>query len=597
MPLPPLPPPTAASAPACREALTRATLPLVPAQANTASSPHTSDPFASFLSHSHTRHATLSSPLGFTASLAMRRMAQVAKVLSNLKKSPLFNPPGVVPVSQPSSSSSLPLTATPSFLPHLTALSHHPSLALLTYPPSSYLAHQGTHASLINLVVSGRVRFLKDGVLCAEASRGALVGVDSALMGSERYRRLRRGQRRRRLKRHQAAEADYPLGAPPPADDAERHAAEDEAELRLDAEERVGRKKRRLRVAHYCSVQCVDEVECVVFPASVLLSYVESDRALLSHAFRHVTAVHWMRRTQWRDAERRLHHLWSHPPALGEPGYGDPAGGACAEAGPAERKVLGSAGFAYFGLIAATALGEERVRRYTREQSASLEHPMFALARGEGGGPVERRRLKVGASAARGGDRQQREEVRRLKDKEERARKVRRVVDAMERSRRRQQPPPLSRATSDDFLDSDASDSDYDSTDDNDDAEPDPLADERYAAAMSHQQLLTSPRGAKKSSRTATPKFKLHRRLPVEGVGQKGVPRMQLVLGLEAERGGGGSGITRTAGAHTAAHGQGAAAEYAGGGRRGGPGGGDKVHCQAAGEPAGGEGRAAVRGQ
>ena len=504
-------------------------------------SSHSVDPFSSFLTHHHTRNNSLTSPLGFTASLAMRRAAQVAKLLSNLKKSPLLNPTGVTPVSQPPASSLPPSSSpssAPSFLPHLNALSHHPSLALLTYPASTYLAHQNTPASLVNIVVSGRVRFLRDGVLCAEVSRGGLIGIDGALMGSERYRRYRRGQRRRRQRRQKAAALSDPLSnLHPPADEAEQHAVEDEKELRLDVEEVTGKKRRRLRVPHYCTVQCVDEVECIVFPASVLLSYVESDRALLSHAFRFVTAVHHLRRSQWRDGERRLHHLWghthplthplTHPSHTSDPDLSTPVG-------QVERKVLGTAGFAYFGLSPIAALGEERVRHYTHEQNVCIEHPMFALAKGEGGGPVERRRVRVTAAAARGGDRQQREEVKKVKEKEAKARKVRRVIDAIERSRRAQA-PALLRATSDDFLDSDGSESDYDSEEE-EEMEADPLlADERYAAAI-NQHRLTSPVG-RRASRAVTPKFTLNRRLNTARLIQPAHTRGQ---GRESVVGGGG---------------------------------------------------------
>ena len=482
------------------------------------------DPFASYLTYSRSQNPPelpVSSRVSFTTSLAMRRKAQVAKILSNLKKSPLLNPFHVSPISSSPHPPSLLTPPTLTFLPQLTVLSHHPSLALLTYPPSTYLAHQGTFTSLVNVIVSGRVRLMRDGVVCAEAEKGGMIGVEGALMGSERYRRHRRSQRRRRLLEKQALEPEdliVPSGAPRVVNEVERQSVDDEKEMKLDVEDVEG-KKRRLRFPQFCTVQCLDTVECIVFPASLLLSYIESDKAMTSHAFKWVTALHWMRRSQWREGELRLRRLWGGQCSVEQSGVGEEAEAAPLNNGPVlERKVLGTAGFAYYSLVSASKADEERMRRLTHEQNVSIEHPMFSHPHGEGGGPIERHRLKVIKAGARGGDRQQKEEIKKVKEKEDKARKVRRIVDAMERKRREvgkgQATREKSSTATATFLDSDESDSDYDEEEEEEE-EVDPVQlDERYTAAIVGQRHLIAPHLlGKKANRGATPRGRGHRRL------------------------------------------------------------------------------------
>ena len=483
------------------------------------------DPFATFLFHHRSLHGrgSSSSPLSFTASLAMRRAANVAKVLSNVKKSPLLNPPRAQPVSAaPGASLSMSLSPAASFQPHLNLLAHHPSVALLTYPPGAYLTYQSSHTSLVKLIVSGRVRMVRNGVVCAEVERGGLIGAESAIMSSERYRRYRRRMRRRRLKKKQSGEERGVAvhGAEEErrmAEEVDRHQAEDERELQFDVEDSTGRKRRRLRLPQQCTAQCVDSVECVVFPASVLRSHIDSDRALLSHAFRWITAVHWTRRQQWKDGERRLHLLWGGQRTLEQAGLAAEAQDEGARATALDRRVLGSAGFVYFGLLPAPVADEERMRHFTHEQNVGLEHPMFAHGRGEGGGPVERRRLRVKAAGARNGDRQQKAEMKKAKDKEEKARKVRKIIDAIERKRRDvAREAARRRGAADDPLYSDEEDDDdlFESDEDEDD-DDDPLQDERYAAAVNVQQLH-APLRSRKGSRGSSPRLRALRRLPIE---------------------------------------------------------------------------------
>ena len=429
------------------------------------------------------------SPLGFTATLTLRRLLMKARIITNLTRSPILNPPHILPRSSPpvtlrpppSSPSPFALAPhpipLPTFLPHLSLLAAHPSLTLLTYPPASYLSHQSSPTSLIHLLTSGRVRLIRDGVVCAEVGRGGAVGVEEAVRGSEGYRRWRRRQRRRRQRRVRE-------GAVVGEVDAEAEA--DERELGLDVEEATGRKRRRVRVTHYCTVQCMEVVQCVVFPASVLLAYLDSDRALRLHSLKWVMAVHCMRRGQWKEAERRIRCLWGGPqPLSAKPAdEDDPLSPAC--------RVRGSAGFVRYGLVGVGQAREEALRQWV-----DVEHGMFAHAAGEGGGPVERRRVKVKASGARGGDRAQKAEMKRVKDTMDKARKVRGIIDAMERKRREKAKAEKSRqrgGEGDDSMDDDDSEDDDDDENDDgeydeeeEDGEGDPLQDERYAAAITQR--------------------------------------------------------------------------------------------------------------
>ena len=407
-----------------------------------------------------------------------------ARIITNLRRSPILNPPHIRPRSSPPRSLNPPpsspislthSTPVPTFLPHLTLLACHPSLTLLTYPPSSYISHQSSSTSLIHLLISGRVRLIRDGALCVEVGRGGAVGVEEAVRGSEGYRRWRRRQRRRRQRR---VREGVGVG------DAE--AEEDERELGLDVEELRGRKRRRVRVPHYCTVQCMEAVQCVVFPASVLLAYIESDRALRLHAMRWVMAVHCMRRGQWREAERRMQRLWGGPQTLAAPPTESEE-----ILSPLEGRVRGSAGFARFGLAAAAEARAEGMRQWI-----DVEHSMFAYAAGEGGGPVERRRVRVKASGARGGDRAQKVEMRRVKETLDKAHKVRGIIDAMERRRREKaqaEGATKKRREGEDSMDSDCSDDEDEEDDDGeyeeeeDEDEGDLMQDERYAAAISQR--------------------------------------------------------------------------------------------------------------
>ena len=498
------------------------------------------DPFSSFLSHNsveatHARTKTLQSSLGFTASLAMKKMAASAKILNALKKSPLLNPAGVAPRSRPavigpepaapSSSSSSSSSAIPdSFVPHLQALAHHPHVAVLSYPASSVITHQGSPASLVSCVISGRVRHVRDGAVCAEMGRGGMIGADSAVFSSEGYRRWRRGQWRRRQQRKLKGEAEggwQHLHGDEEAralqEQRERNMAEDEAELGFQQEEERGRRRRRQRCVSFTSVQSIDGVECVVFPSSLLLSFLQSDRALQSHAYSQLTALHWLRRSQWRQAELRLQRLWGDGSLMPEEAA---ATEATAGSAAVERKVLGSAGFVYWDALQAAAnVDDARLRRLVHEQNRDLDHPFFAFSRGEGGGPVERHRVRLRVQGGRDGDRDAKREMRKEREKEEKVKKVRRIIDAMDRKRRqkeREEAEARLQGGDDDpllLLDDDGDEDEYETEDEDDAGDDNPtITDARYVQAMSLMRRAPTPKGGTRSQ-LATPKLRMDRRL------------------------------------------------------------------------------------
>ena len=508
------------------------------------------DPFATYLTHhspagtGHSSKASMSGLLGFTASLAMRRVAMIAKILSSLKRCPLVNPTHITPRSRPATTVQSPrhspsytsLTASgyPStFLPHLQLLSHHPSLTVLPYPASSILTHQSTSPSLIHFLVSGTIRVVRDGVELAHIGRGAVVGAEVSVFSTEGYRRWRRTlwKRRQRQKRRDEAEG-IEKRRPHTAEEKreaerDRELNEDEKELAFADELKRGKKRRKLRVAQYCTVQCLTPCECVVFPASVLRDYLESDSGLRRHSYKWLMEGHWVRRRQWRDGDKRLHRVWG-PGGLhvdAEDRTADNARDTAdlaaltgnddieVEAGALDRAVLGSSGFLYHNVVQPADDGdEERKSHATHAQNAYLHHPMYT----RNGDGVNEKRLKVSGRDERGGEKQQKAEMRKVKEKEDKAKKVRKIIGAMERNRRQSKQPHASGEEEEEEEEEEEDEDDYEEDEDEEAADVDPaLLDMRYAAAIA-AAIAQNGRGTsrdRKGSKLSTPKFKLSRRL------------------------------------------------------------------------------------
>ena len=512
------------------------------------------DPFASYLTHhtpagaGHSSKASMSGLLGFTASLAMRRVAMIAKILSSLKRCLLFNPTHITPRSRPAATVQSPrhskaytsLTASgysSTFLPHLQLLAHHPSLTVLPYPAASILTHQSSHPSLIHLLVSGTVRVIRDGVELAHIGRGAVIGAEVCVLGTEGYRRWRRSMWKKRRQQKRQDEADGTEKRQPHSAEEIREAErdrelnDDEKELAFADELQRGKKKRKMKTAQFCTVQCITPCECVVFPASILRDYLESDTGLRRHSYRWLMEGHWVRRRQWRDGDKRLHRVWG-PGGLhvdAEDRTADNArdqadlaaltGNADieVEVGALDRAVLGSSGFLYHNVVQpADDDDEERKSHATHAQNANLHHPLYT----RNGDGVDDKRLKLHSRDEMGGEKQQKAEMRKLKEKEDKAKKVRKIIGAMERKRRdsrQQRVTPKHGSGEEEEEEEDEDEDDYEEDEeDEESAEVDPaLLDLRYAAAIA-AAIAQNGRGSsrdRRSSKLLTPKFKLTRRL------------------------------------------------------------------------------------
>ena len=515
------------------------------------------DPFASYLTHNappgagHSSKASMGGLLGFTASLAMRRVAMVAKILSSLKRCPLVNPAHITPRSKPASTSLQSPRRSPSqgtshtasgypttFLPHLQLLAHHPSLTVLPYPASSILTHQSSSPSLIHLLISGTIRVIREGVELAHIGRGAVVGAEVCVFSTEGYRRHRRSMWRKRLLQKRQDEADgidkrRPFTAEE-VREAERDRAmdEDERELAFDAELRRGKKRRKLRTAQFCTVQCITPCEFVVFPSSVLRDYLESDSGLRRHSYRLLMEWHWVRRRQWREGDQRLHRVWG-PGGLhvdAEDRTVDNARDQAdlaaltgnddieVEAGALDRAVLGSSSFLVQDIVQPHDLEDEELKRHaTHAQNCTLRHPLYS----RNGDGVDGKRLRLRSRDDLGGERQQKMEMRKAKEKEDKAKKVRKIIGVMERSRRdsTKQPrgtPKHAEGQADEEEeeeeDEEEDEDEYEKDEDEEAANVEPaLFDARYAAAIAAAQVRGT--GSGKSSKLSTPKFKLSRRL------------------------------------------------------------------------------------
>ena len=492
--------------------------------------------------------------LGFTASLAMRRVAMVAKIQSSLKRCVLVNPTHITPRSRPATTVQSPrrsphhssLTASgysSSFLPHLQLLAHHPSLTVLPYPPSSILTHQSSYPSLVHLLVSGTIRVIRDGVELAHIGRGAFIGAEVCIFSTEGYRRWRRTlwKKRQHKKRQDEAEG-IEKRQPHTAEEVreaerDREMNDDEKELAFADEFRRGKKRRKRRAAQFCTVQCLTPCECVVFPASVLRDYLESDSGLRRHSYRWLMEGHWVRRRQWRDGDKRLHRVWGpgglhvHAEDRTADNARDTADLAAltgnddieVEAGALDRAVLGSSAFLYHNVVQPTNNSDqEREKSHaTHTQNVSLHHPLFT----RNGDGVDDKRLRLRLRDDMGGEKQQKAEMRKVKEKEDKAKKVRKIIGAMERQRR---DSVQKRATlkhggrngEDDDSDDEEDEDEDDYEEEEDDEEVtdiDPaLLDIRYAAAISasiaHNAHGTGGR-ERRASKLSTPKFKLSRRL------------------------------------------------------------------------------------
>ena len=511
------------------------------------------DPFASYLTHhspagaGHVSKATMSG-LGFTASLAMRRVAMIAKILSSLKRCPLVNPTHITPRSRPATvmqsshhSKSLTASGYPStFLPHLQLLAHHPSLTVLPYPASSILTHQSSSPSLIHLLVSGTVRVVCDGVELAHIGRGAVIGAEVCVFSTEGYRRWRRTLWKRRQRQKRQDEADGVDKRQPHTREEIREAErdrelnEDEKELAFADELRRGKKRRKMKSSQFCTVQCLTPCECVVFPASVLRDYLESDNGLRRNSYRWLMEAQWVRRRQWRDGDKRLHRVWG-PGGLhvdAEDRTIDNARDTAdlaaltgnddieVEAGALDRAVLGSSGFLYHNVVQpADNDDEQRKSHATHAQNANLHHPLYT--RNEDGTHDKRVRLRVRDDM--GGEKQQKAEMRKVKEKEDKAKKVRKIIGAMERKRRdaKQQHSAAKQGSGEEEEEEeeeeDEDEDEYEEEEEDEETnDVDPaLLDIRYAAAIA-ASIAQNGRGTsrdRRGSKLSTPKFKLSRRL------------------------------------------------------------------------------------
>ena len=512
------------------------------------------DPFASYLTHhapagaGHSSKASMSGLLGFTASLAMRRVAMIAKILSSLKRCPLFNPTHITPRSRPATAMQSPrhspsytsFTAAgyPStFLPHLQLLAHHPSLTVLPYPASSILTHQSSHPSLVHLLVSGTIRVLRDGVELAHIGRGAVIGAEVCVFSTEGYRRWRRTlwKRRQRQKRQDEAEGTEKRQSHTVEEkrEAERNKEldEDEKELAFGEELRKGKKRRKMRALQFCTVQCIIPCEFVVFPASVLRDYLESDSGLRRHSYRWLMETHWVHRRQWREGDKRLHRVWG-PGGLHIDAEDRTAENARdqtdlavltgnadieVEVGALDRAVLGSSGFLYHNVVQPADDSDEELKSHaTHAQNANLHHPLYT----RNGDGVDDKRLKLRSRDNMGGEKQQKAEMRAVKEKEDKAKKVRKIVSAMERKRRdsKQQSAASKLGSGEEEEEEEEEDEDdyEEEEEDEETADVDPvLHDTRYAAAIA-AAIAHNGRGSnrdRRSSKLSTPKFKLSRRL------------------------------------------------------------------------------------